>query len=66
MTCREKLAIEKPSCIQPGQPGGCFGCPHMYGYLEKPRYCSKLFVYGPVLCKMCWDREVPEKGIDKK
>lgn len=60
MTCREKLEREKPEFIVPNQPGGCYGCPHMYGYLKKPEYCSKLFEYGAVLCKMCWDREIPE------
>lgn len=66
MTCREKLAKEKPEFIIPNRPGGCYGCPHLYGYLSKPSYCSKIFVYGAVLCKMCWDREIPEEGIDNK
>lgn len=62
MTCKEKLQAEKPECINPGQPGGCFGCPHMYGYLKKPRYCDDRFILGPVICDVCWSRELPEDG----
>lgn len=66
MTCRDKLKIERPEFIVTNSPGGCYGCPHMYGYLKKPSYCSKITVFGPVLCKICWDREIPEDGSDKK
>ena len=66
MTCREKLAIEKPACIQPGQPGGCFGCPHMYGYLKMPLYCKQRFILGPAVCTACWDRLIIDEGTDEK
>lgn len=60
MTCREKLKIEHPECIDEEYSGGCEGCPHNYGYLPKPDRC------GETTCTKCWDREVPgtESTID--
>lgn len=58
MTCREKLMIEHPECINEKKPGGCCGCPHAYGYLDKPSYCYKSHILGPAVCTECWDREV--------
>lgn len=56
MTCREKLAMEHPDCVgQSYYIGGCHGCPHDYGYLDKPDYCN---AYSGD-CTACWDREIP-------
>lgn len=57
MTCKEKLKLEHPEMIDEKKPGGCFGCPDTYGYLDKPVYCSKRFVLGPSVCEECWSRE---------
>lgn len=59
MTCREKLAIEHPEKIVSSYPGGCYGCPHEYGYLDAPPGdgCG-----GDAKCRACWDREIPEEG----
>lgn len=53
MTCRERLANEKPEMVNAQHIGGCFSCPHEYGYLDKPEYCSF------ANCYKCWDREIP-------
>ena len=55
MTCREKLAQEYPEKIDPGDPGGCKGCPDTYNYLDMPPedMCGALY------CRDCWDREIP-------
>lgn len=39
MTCREKLALEHPDCINADCLGGCVECPSHYGYLDDPEYC---------------------------
>ena len=57
MTCRERLKLEHPEKINDKLLGGCEGCPHDYGYLDKPKTCGRS-------CDKCWDREIPEdKGI---
>lgn len=53
MTCREKLAIDCPAFIGPKWTNGYRGCPHHYGYLDKPKECYKLD------CRECWNREIP-------
>ena len=63
MTCREKLKIEHPECIDESICCGCSGCPHHYGYLDRPSYCTDQYIpYIPVevRCTRCWDREIPE------
>lgn len=57
MTCREKLAIEHPSCVGSIFVGGCCGCPHSYDYLPKSDYCRMGIMDA---CIKCWDREIPE------
>lgn len=57
MTCREKLAMEQPNKIDEKWGGGCFACPHDYGYLTRPCDCS-------IGCDECWDREIP--GTEEK
>lgn len=57
MTAREKLAMEHPDEVNEElYEGGCFGCPHEYGYLPRPENCED------GICTECWDRELPEKG----
>lgn len=56
MTCREKLKIEHPEDVSGDYEGGCFGCPHDYGYLDRPWSCDS---NDPGDCWACWDREIP-------
>ena len=56
MTCREKLMKDKPDGVNDMYAGGCYGCPHTYGYLPKPSYCTP----GNT-CNDCCDREIPEE-----
>lgn len=68
MTCREKLAIEHPEKANTMSIGGCNGCPHNVGYLDKPSYCPLINGRWDNLsitekenrCGKCWDREIPE------
>lgn len=55
MTCREKLKLELPDCVNAGYFGGCYGCPHNYGYLDRPDDCGEYNCD----CNDCWDREIP-------
>lgn len=58
MTCREKLKIEHPDCVNSDYIGGCIGCPSNYGYLRRQKeYCRNN------LCNKCWDREIPEQDL---
>lgn len=59
MTCREKLLIDDPNCVSDIYDGGCCGCPHSHGYMEKPDYCSNGI--DDIDCYRCWDREIPEE-----
>ena len=52
MTCREKLKIEHPECVDEGFYGGCKGCPDDYGYADTRESCSG------IRCAECWDCEV--------
>ena len=54
MTCREKLAMERPEKVDRKRLGGCVGCPHTYGYAKKPEGCENV----GFSCWECWDREV--------
>ena len=58
MTCREKLMLECPDKVDSRWSGGCYSCPHTYGYL--PYYdCSND-------CDECWNREIPGTENVKK
>lgn len=57
MTCKEKLAVEHPDCLDHIYLAGCKGCPDTYGYLPKPEGCANDIHYG---CEKCWGREIPE------
>ena len=57
MTCREKLAIERPEKVRIECRGGCRGCPSDYGYMADPIYCGRTVE----TCTRCWDRDIPEE-----
>lgn len=59
MICREMLKLEHPECVREYYQGGCKGCPHVYGYLNMPDYCSD----DINACNKCWDREIPEESL---
>ena len=59
MTCREKMAMEHPGGLDNECFGGCDGCPHTYGYAQKPEWCKPT----EEICVKCWDREV-ETEVD--
>lgn len=66
MTCREKMAMEHPTDTGSAYLGGCIGCPHDHGYLDKPEYCPQVngnMLGDNELCTKCWDREIPEELI---
>lgn len=63
MTCREKLKKDDTGCVGNEWIGGCCGCPHDYGYLDRPEYCDD--EGNDVLCGKCWDREIPETDDEK-
>lgn len=48
MTCLEKYFREHPGDY-------VVGCPHDYGYLNKPEECYNMSCY-----KDCWPREIEE------
>lgn len=56
MTCREKLAIEHPECVDPTCDGGCRGCPSQYGYINTNIICCGM--PNDEKCTKCWDREI--------
>ena len=59
MTCREKLKMEHPNWVIDRCMGGCLGCPHDYGYLDKNyNICDGRPAF--IKCKECWDREIPD------
>ena len=69
MTAREKLEIEYPEQLSDLEPGGCIGCPDDYGYLPDFEFCTNNYDrYGDLfeLCKICWDREIPEEMKEEK
>ena len=63
MTCREKLAMERPRCVRYDAIGGADQCPHTYFRVDMPDYCP--FKNGRDAndedCGRCWDREIPEE-----
>ena len=61
MTAKEKLKTDAPALVSPLYDGGAVGCPHKYGYLDKPDYCDGPDRgYDSKLCVKCWDREIPD------
>lgn len=61
MTCREKLKLEHPECINDSvnSEGEPEGCPDHYDYLPMPKYCGDPIVKDR--CTKCWNREIPEE-----
>ena len=57
MTCSEKMAIEHPEKVNFEYVGGCYGCPHTYGYAKDPEWCDDNNITDKK-CRRCWDREV--------
>lgn len=70
MTAKEKLKMDAPALVSPLYDGGAVGCPHKYGYLDKPDYCDGPDRgYDSKLCAKCWNREIPDNidgGEDSK
>lgn len=65
MTAKEKLKMDAPALVSPLYDGGAVGCPHKYGYLDKPDYCDGPDRgYDSKLCAKCWDREIPDTADD--
>lgn len=59
MTFREKLKIEHPEKVTTHAIGGCYECPHSYGYESyDDRPCKH---NSAVWCRDCWNREIPEE-----
>lgn len=59
MTFREKLALDRPGVIPED------GCPWNYGYEER-RQCVQDIRFTPGICKLCWDREMPDTACPVK
>lgn len=57
MTCREKLKLKYEDKLDSSLPGGCFGCPGDYGFLDNPKACCG--GTDEKECAACWDREIP-------
>ncbi len=55
MTCREKLQIEHPECVNEIFDGGCRDCPTNYGYCTDGKCDCK--TVNDDICKLCWDQE---------
>lgn len=69
MTCLEKLMEEYPERLVynglPSEDGrglaiNTIGCPHTFGYLDRPENCI-----GDMTCIECWKREIPDYNEDK-
>lgn len=58
MTCKEKLAADRPYLTEVELEYIIKeACPDTYGYLPEPSYCTPCSDE----CKRCWDREISEK-----
>lgn len=65
MTFKERLKKEHPDRVDNAVEGGCYDCPHAYGYetwAESHENCTDT-PYGKG-CTYCWDREIP--GTEKE
>lgn len=66
MTCLEKMTIDNPSLVSADLQGGAYGCPHHYGYAERPVYCSGFGIVDEDVseykCTECWNRDMPESS----
>lgn len=61
MTCKEKFIAEHPD-LDKEHIQYVIGnqCPDDYDYLGAPRNSAGNLICDGVLCKSCWDREIPE------
>lgn len=65
MKLREKLAQERPDCVNENFLGGCCGCPENYGWSS---YNYPSCEGGrEEICRKCWDQEYipPEEKSDE-
>lgn len=64
-TCRERLKREHPEFVGPDHLGGCYSCPHKFGYTTKTGLCKFAGCASSsekdALCAKCWDRPVETK-----
>lgn len=69
MTCLEKMTIDNPSLVSADLQGGAYGCPHHYGYAERPVYCSGFGIVDEDVseyrCTECWNRDIQEIDTTK-
>ena len=56
ITCREKLELEHPECINEKWHGGCKDCPHQYGYKKVEECLCDSKTCTDELCRHCWDQ----------
>ncbi len=66
MTFREKLKLKYPAEVGDEFMGGCYGCPVTFGFeADYPAHCLDVKgdygINDGLLCRACWDREVPEE-----
>lgn len=67
MTRKEKVAKERPSCVNHGYLGGVVGCPDEYPFLgtsgaNMTKCIRRYYVNGEEIdCKACWNQELPEQ-----
>lgn len=63
MTYKQKLQIEHPDRVDSYWSGGCYLCPHNYGYCDPTEgLCHKKNrTPGETICTRCWNREAPEE-----
>lgn len=70
MTFREKLKLMHPAEVGDEFMGGCYGCPVTFGFeADYPEHCRGDYgilrwasgLSDVLLCRACWDREVPEE-----
>jgi len=60
MTCREKLKIEYPECVDERYPAGCRACPDYYGYNNGISRHDCDVIRNNLGCEYCWDQEIIE------
>lgn len=64
MTFKEKLAIDHPEHLNPDMKGGCYDCPHTYGYETVHSSILNCKSRGGKGCDYCWNREIPDTSSD--
>lgn len=59
MTFKERLEIEHPEYANEAYVGGCFDCPHSFGYEKREDSLKNCYSKGGKGCVYCWNREIP-------